>query len=215
MIAAALVAAFTILAEADACRKSSPNRRTNRKTRKLPVPGPKNPSYRPMTPAVPRRASAPLRPRRAWTVVATEVLVQQRVDAARTLSSSGTSARNRSGETPVAIHAPTSAATNAPAAAGSTQAPVEPHVPDEARDRARGAGETRELAGAEQGRVRRLRKRRKQRRQLDQAAAAGQRVDEAGAERGDEHEAGFRASRRVCEGCGQRAGVSRAASPRA
>ena len=36
-IAARLAAAFTIFAEADACRKSSPNTRTNRKTRKLPV----------------------------------------------------------------------------------------------------------------------------------------------------------------------------------
>jgi hypothetical protein len=43
-IAARLVATLTILADTEACRKSIPSRRMNRKIRKLPVPGPKNPS---------------------------------------------------------------------------------------------------------------------------------------------------------------------------
>ena len=58
-----------------------------------------------------RRAS---RAARGWCV-APEVPVQQRVDEHDTSSSSGTSARNRAGDTRVAIHAPTSAAQNAPA----------------------------------------------------------------------------------------------------
>ena len=43
-IAATLVARFTTLEAAEARRKSSPKKRTNRKIRKLPVPGPKKPS---------------------------------------------------------------------------------------------------------------------------------------------------------------------------
>ena len=39
-----LVAMFSTLALAEACRKSWPSTRTKRKTKKLPVPGPKNPS---------------------------------------------------------------------------------------------------------------------------------------------------------------------------
>ena len=39
-----LVAKLTILALADACKKSKPKRATKHSTRKLPVPGPMNPS---------------------------------------------------------------------------------------------------------------------------------------------------------------------------
>ncbi len=42
--AARLVARLTTFAAAEARRKSSPKKRMNRKIRKLPVPGPKNPS---------------------------------------------------------------------------------------------------------------------------------------------------------------------------
>jgi predicted Zn-dependent peptidase len=42
--AAKLQATLMIFAEAEACRKSWPKNLTSRKTRKLPVPGPKNPS---------------------------------------------------------------------------------------------------------------------------------------------------------------------------
>ena len=61
----------------------------------------------------------------------------------------------------------------------------------ETENRTRGAGESRQLAGAEQRRVRRLREGGKERRQLYQAAAARHRIDEARAERCDEHEADF------------------------
>ena len=43
-IAAELVAAFKAFAEADAWRKSYPRNLTKKKTKKLPVRGPKNPS---------------------------------------------------------------------------------------------------------------------------------------------------------------------------
>jgi hypothetical protein len=43
-IAAVLVAAFKAFAEADAWRKSYPRNLTKKKTKKLPVPGPKKPS---------------------------------------------------------------------------------------------------------------------------------------------------------------------------
>jgi len=65
-----------------------------------------------------------------------------------------------------------------------------------ARRRARGAGEPGELAGAEQRGLRRHRICGKQRRQLDQAAAARHCIDDAGAERGREHERDLR--RHVC-----------------
>ena len=71
------------------------------------------------------------------------------------------------------------------------ETPVETHVPDEAGNGAAGAGESRQLARAEQRGVRRIREGRKQCRQLDQSAAAGQRVDESRAERSDEDEEDF------------------------
>ena len=43
-IAAVLVAAFKAFADADAWRKSYPRNLTKKKTKKLPVPGPKKPS---------------------------------------------------------------------------------------------------------------------------------------------------------------------------
>jgi hypothetical protein len=42
--AARLVATLTTFEAAEACRKSKPKKRTKRKIRKLPVPGPKKPS---------------------------------------------------------------------------------------------------------------------------------------------------------------------------
>ena len=39
-----LVITLSTLADAEACRKSWPSQRTNRKMKKLPVPGPKKPS---------------------------------------------------------------------------------------------------------------------------------------------------------------------------
>ena len=80
---------------------------------------------------------------------------------------------------------------NAPLAAAAHQRPVETHVTHETENRTRGAGESRQLAGAEQRRVRRLREGGEERRQLYQAAAARHRIDEARAERCHEHEAYF------------------------
>jgi hypothetical protein len=57
-----------------------------------------------------------------------------------------------------------------------------------AAGRAQRAGEPRQLAGAKQRRVRRLRERGKESRKLDESAAAGHRVDQAGAKRGGQHD---------------------------
>ena len=93
------------------------------------------------------------------------------------------------------------------------QPPVELHVPDEAGDRAARAGKSRELAGARAESVCGARREScEQRRQLDQAAAARQRVDEAGAEGRDQDEKDFSDTR-----CGGSAARQRAAAsaPRA
>jgi len=71
---------------------------------------------------------------------------------------------------------------------GEDEAAIHADMKQIAAGRAQGAGEPRELARAEQRRVRRLREGGKESRKLDESAAAGHRIDQAGAKRGGQHD---------------------------
>ena len=60
--AAMLVVMLITFALATACRKSNPSALTNRKIRKVPVPGPKKPSYNPSAKAIAEAIAASAAP---------------------------------------------------------------------------------------------------------------------------------------------------------